>query len=197
MASGEYRLGSNAWPLDMAEKAGALLAVNGDYFGIRNQGVVVRDGVLYRSTPYKDVLVMYRDGTMRTFPRDGLEPADLKDPGVWQAWSFGPMLLSDGQPMTAFDSNVTALNPRTAIGCYEPGHYCFVVVDGRQPGYSVGMTMAQLSRLFFDLGCAVAYNLDGGQSSEMVFDGRLVNKPYRGGRYVSDIVYVARPEAAP
>lgn len=196
LASGGYRPGASAMPTALAESAGALLAVNGDYFGIRNQGVVLRDGVLYRTTPYKDVLVMYRDGSMRTFSNATFDVDALKSSGAWQAWSFGPMLLRDGEAMDAFDSNVPGPNPRTAIGYYEPGHYCIVVVDGRQPGYSDGMSLAQLSRLFRDLGCAVAYNLDGGQSSAMVFDGRVVNRPYRGGRQVSDIVYVSLPEEA-
>jgi exopolysaccharide biosynthesis protein len=192
-AGGSYALGRNDWPLDMAEEAGALLAINGDYYGIRSLGIVVRDGVLYRETLYRDVLVMYRDGTMATFDKSSFDVAALKTSGAWQAWSFGPMLLTAGQPMTVFNSDVPAANPRSAIGYYEPGHYCFVVVDGRQPGYSSGMTLKQLSQFFFDLGCKVAYNFDGGQSSEMVFRGVLVNRPYNGGRHVSDIVYVGVP----
>jgi hypothetical protein len=192
-AGGSFALGRNDWPLDMAAEAGALLAINGDYYGIRSLGIVVRDGVLYRETLYRDVLVMYRDGTMATFEKSGFDLTALKTSGAWQAWSFGPMLLDGGQPMTTFNSDVPVANPRTAIGYYEPGHYCFVVVDGRQPGYSNGMTLKQLSQYFFDLGCKVAYNFDGGQSSEMVFRGTLVNRPYNGGRRVSDIVYVGVP----
>jgi exopolysaccharide biosynthesis protein len=92
--------------------------------------------------------------------------------------------------MSQFNSKVNPENPRTAIGYYEPGHYCFVVVDGRQDGYSDGLTLAELSQLFHDLGCQTAYNLDGGQSSMMVFQDSLVNQPYKGGRNSSDIVYL-------
>ena len=53
------------------------------------------------------------------------------------------------------------------------------------------MTLQQLSQLFYRLGCAAAYNLDGGQSSEMVFLDGFVNQPYKGGRSVSDIVFIA------
>lgn len=101
------------------------------------------------------------------------------------------MLLKDGQPMTSFNSDVNVANPRGAIGYYEPGHYCFVLVDGRQPGYSNGMTTRQLSQLFYDLGCKVAYNLDGGQSAVVTFMDSVANKPYKGGREISDIIYVA------
>ena len=96
--------------------------------------------------------------------------------------------------MTEFNSNVVRANPRTAIGYYEPGHYCFIVVDGRQTGYSEGLSMEDLSQLMYDLGCKVAYNFDGGQTSMMVFDGKVVNKPYKDGRSCSDIVYVGEGE---
>ena len=81
-------------------------------------------------------------------------------------------------------------NPRTAIGYYEPGHYCIIVVDGRQNGYSSGYTNAQMSELFYSMGCKIGYNLDGGQSTVMAWDGKIAHSPYKGGRKVSDIVYI-------
>jgi exopolysaccharide biosynthesis protein len=93
--------------------------------------------------------------------------------------------------MEEFNSSVNPSNPRTAVGYYEPGHYCFVVVDGRQPGYSDGYSTKELSELMFSLGCTVAYNMDGGKSSEMAFNGAFYNKPYHGGRGTSDILYIA------
>jgi exopolysaccharide biosynthesis protein len=65
-----------------------------------------------------------------------------------------------------------------------------VVVDGRQEGYSVGMTLSELSQLFYDLGCNAAYNLDGGAASKMVYLDGFVNQPYNGGRSTGDIVYI-------
>jgi len=101
------------------------------------------------------------------------------------------MLLQDGKPMEKFNSVVTPRNPRAAIGYYEPGHYCFVLVDGRQDGYSRGLSLKELSQLFYELGCKEAYNLDGGQTAVMAFMGQLANRPYNGGRDVSDIIYIA------
>ena len=98
------------------------------------------------------------------------------------------MLLDNGQPMTEFNSDVQRANPRSAIGYFEPGHYCFVQVDGRIES-SRGMTLEELSQLFADLGCTVAYNLDGGQSSGIVWQGQLQSYPYN--RPVSDIIYVS------
>ena len=100
------------------------------------------------------------------------------------------LLDSNGQPMTEFDTDVPSRNPRTVFGYFEPGHYCFIVVDGRDDSYSVGMSMSDLSQLVYDLGCVAAYNLDGGQTSTMYFNGDVVNRPANGGRECSDIIYI-------
>lgn len=189
-AGGGYAHGRTAEVLDMAVENNAILAISGDYYGIRDAGVVIRNGQLYRENLFDDVLVMNNDGSMETFTRDAFDIAPIKANGAWQAWSFGPMLLDGGQPMTTFNSNVTPKNPRAAIGYYEPGHYCFVLVDGRQPGYSIGMNMKELSQLFYDLGCTAAYNLDGGESAIMVFLDEWASQPYHDGRKVSDIIYI-------
>jgi exopolysaccharide biosynthesis protein len=190
-ATGKYGRSLTDTVLDMATINKAIVAMSGDYYGIRDKGVVIRNGVLYRETLYRDVLLMNNDGRMETFTAADFNINTVLKQGAWQSWSFGPMLLTDGKPMTTFNSDVTSLNPRSAVGYYEPGHYCFVLVDGRQPGYSNGMTMKQLSQLFYDLGCKVAYNLDGGQSALLTFKDKVVNSPYNGGRNISDIVYIA------
>ena len=89
--------------------------------------------------------------------------------------------------MTKFNSVVLKRNPRSAIGYYEPGHYCFVEVDGRIPA-SRGMTMEQLSQLFEDLGCRSAYNLDGGQSAGIVWQGSQIS--YHYNRYIADMICI-------
>ncbi len=182
--------------LAIAQNNDAIIAINGDYCSY-NKGPVLRNGVLYRDQNYKDVLVMYDDGTMETFLSDEFDMAAAQSKGAYQIWTFGPMLLNDGQPMTEFNSSLGKRNPRTAIGYYEPGHYCFVVVDGRQSSYSQGITLTDLSQLFYDLGCKAAFNLDGGQTSEMVYMGQFVNQPYNGGRAVSDIIYLADDQTVP
>lgn len=189
-ATGKYGRGLTDTVIAMAARSKAVVAISGDYYGIRDKGVVIRNGMLYRDVPFQDVLILNNDGSMQTFAANGFDINAVVKRGAWQGWSFGPMLLQDGKPMTAFNSNVTAANPRGAIGYYEPGHYCFVLVDGRQPGYSNGMTMKQLSQLFADLGCKVAYNLDGGQSAVLAFQGAIFNRPYQGGREISDIVCI-------
>ena len=113
-----------------------------------------------------------------------------KDP--WQAWEFGPALFdSDGNPKRSFpDSDIAVTNPRSCIGYYEPGHYCFIVVDGRQKA-SRGVTLHELALLMQTLGCKQAYNLDGGASAHFYYNGDVLNQPSGGGRNIADIVYVA------
>lgn len=188
-AKNQYGTGIHAQPVETAQDHGAVFAVSGDYYGARNEGVVIRNGNLYRDSVNSDVCVLYADGTMETYSAAEFNIQDAIARGAWQAWGFGPRLLdANGQAITEFNSAIKGKNPRNALGYYEPGHYCFVTVDGRQTGYSVGMTLSELSQVFSDLGCKAAFNLDGGATAEMIFQGQLVNKPYKGGRQSSDII---------
>lgn len=189
-ANNTYGTGYRQNVSDMAKASNAILAISGDYYGNQQRGLVIRNGKVYRKSLGADVCVLYNDGTMKTFSPDAFSMEDTASKGAYQAWSFGPMLLHNGQPMTDFNTSVAPANPRAAIGYYTPGHYCMVVVDGRQEGYSKGMTMKELSQLFHNLGCTEAYNLDGGQTAQMVFIGKTVNQPYNGGRSVSDIIAI-------
>lgn len=185
-------MGSKEFTDEIAEENGAILAINGDHC-TDNEGTVVRNGQLFRKPKSSfDVFVMNYDGTMQVFSPDEFDVEKIKSEGAYQVWSFGPMLLQDGQPMTQFNATQagTGLNPRTAVGYFEPGHYCFIQVGGRQQGYSEGYTLEQLSQLMYDLGCTVAYNLDGGQSSEIIFMGRMLNRQDAGRRRTPDILYI-------
>ena len=90
------------------------------------------------------------------------------------------------------NEHISGKNPRTVIGYFEPGHYCFLVVDGRQKGYSRGASLFELSEWTSAMGCKAAFNLDGGGSSMMGFRGELISKIYaKSPRNLSDIIYVA------
>lgn len=181
--------------LTHAQTRDAIAAINGDYCVARDEGVVVRNGTVYRTSPFEDILVLCTDGTMKTYAAGTYSGIDFDSDSIWQVWSFGPSLLSaSGEAITRFDSSVSQSNPRSAIGYYEPGHYCIIAVDGRDMGGSEGMTLAELSQLFHDLGCTVAYNLDGGKTSVAVFGDRIINTPYAGGRGCSDIIFVPRED---
>jgi len=193
LARDKFGKGLNEPVKDMAKRHKAVLAVNGDFYSL-NAGPVVRNGKMNPSRDKgRDVLVMKYDGTMQTFTKDEFDLDKSIDEGLYQLWQFGPMLLKDGKPMEDFnttDKIKKDTNPRTAVGYYEPGHYCLVVVDGRQPRYSDGIGLKELSKIFYDLGCKAAFNMDGGESSEMVFNGKTVNTPFENGRDVSDIILI-------
>ena len=165
-----------------AANAGAILAINGDYYGAQERGYVLRNGVLYRASAQSgtDALVIAADGNFRIINEGETSADTLVREGAWQVLTFGPALVKDGQV--------------TAIGQISEGHYLLVVSDGRTKE-STGLSLRQLAELMQSLGAQVAYNLDGGGSSTMVFQGRVVNNPTTNGRSirersVSDIVYI-------
>ena len=185
----------------IAQKNGALFAASGDYYAHSMQALILRNGVSYNDHPATrfQSCVLFRDGTMAFYAPEELDVPALLDAGAWQGWTFGPSLLDDeGRPLHKMPSTyigVNDLNPRCMLGYYEPGHYCLVVVDGRQPSkrYSNGLTLLELSQLASDLGCTKAYNLDGGQSAQFYWQGDIFNHPTGGGRSISDIIYFAAP----
>lgn len=187
-ASGKYK-GQREYVDKIARDNNAVIAINGDYYKTHT-GPVFKNGEEYRDGELEDVLVMFNDGTMQTYTKDEFDMDKLKA-DAWQIWFWGPMLLKDGQPMTEFNlpDTIGGANPRTAVGYFEPGHYVFVVVDGRQTGYSKGMKLPELSQLMYDLGCKAAFNLDGGASTRMAFMGEVIDQP-SGDRMDCDILYI-------
>lgn len=184
---------------DMAQSHNAILAINGDYYGSRDKGYVLRNGQLYRDTAGSDRedLVIWSDGSFG-IAYERLTSADsLLDTQAWQVFSFGPALVKNGYVSVDEDTEVgqaTYSNPRTAIAIVDELHYLMVVSDGRTDR-SAGLTLYQLAHFLQSKGATLAYNLDGGGSSTMYFNGRVVNEPVNHGstvseRSISDIVYI-------
>ncbi|NLD33408.1 MAG: phosphodiester glycosidase family protein [Clostridiales bacterium] len=185
----------------IAARNGAVLAVNGDYYGAHKYGTIIRNGQLIRSTTTtRNMLMVDVNGDMSVrVDRDQDNAPKLGDElvaqGIWQAFEFGPELVRDGQAVTfspKFDvisTRDTRREPRTAMGQIGPLHYIVVVADGRQDGYSIGMTLPELQQVFIDHGAVTAMNLDGGGSTEMWFQGQTINRPFSGRRDISDIIY--------
>ncbi len=197
-ANGTYGKNVKDATSDIAKDADAILAVNGDFYGARNSGYVIRNGVLYRSTSSgAEDLVIYGDGSFGIIDEDDVTAEQLLEDGAVQVLSFGPALVTDGEISVTKNEEVgkaMASNPRTAIGIYEDGHYVFVVSDGRTDE-SEGLSLYELAEFLQELGVETAYNLDGGGSSTMVYQGEVVNNPTTSGnsvkeRSVSDIVYI-------
>lgn len=181
----------------IAVRENALLAISGDMFNAHTHRLVIRNGVSYDEIAYDnwEVCFLYTDGTLEPMTVDAYKK-NGPSKEVWQAWEFGPALLdADGHALEKFpNSKVKPLNPRCAIGYYEPGHYCFVTVDGRQK-HSQGLTLEELSKLMEMLGCRAAFNLDGGGSASLYWNGGIYSKPSNGDRDMSDIVYLIDYEA--
>lgn len=182
-----------------AANTGAILAINGDYYGAQERGYVLRNGVLYRASAQSgtDALVIGADGNFRIITEGETSADTLVREGAWQVLTFGPALINGGQVTVSSSDEVgraMTSNPRTTIGQISEGHYLLVVSDGRTKE-SAGLSLRQLAELMQSLGAQIAYNLDGGGSSTMVFQGRVVNNPTTNGRSirersVSDIVYI-------
>ena len=179
----------------------AILAVNGDYYGANSTGYVIRNGVVYRDTVREDSsngdLAIYKDGSFKIIYEDQISADKLVKDGVVNLLAFGPALVENSEIAVETNEEVgqaMASNPRTAIGIIDENHYIIVVSDGRT-SESKGLSLYQMAEVMKSYGVKTAYNLDGGGSSTLYFNGQVINKPTTGGnkiseRAVSDIVYI-------
>lgn len=184
---------------EIAEGVNAILAINGDYYGAQEKGYVLRNGTLYRSEAEEgqEDLVIYEDGSFEIISEETITAEELLEQGAQELLSFGPALIENGTIAVTEEDEVgkaMASNPRTAIGIIDNLHYVFVVSDGRTEE-SEGLSLLELAEFMDGLGVKTAYNLDGGGSSTMYFNGEVINTPTTNGRSikersVSDIVYI-------
>ncbi|MGN0747810.1 MAG: phosphodiester glycosidase family protein [Aristaeellaceae bacterium] len=180
----------------------AVLAVNADNFRSHGYGVIIREGeCLRQNRSTRQLLAVCRDGAFEAVTDRRGEPAAelarrLTAQGALHTFEFGPLLVEDGEPV-AFPTSFRLIStsphrrePRTAIGMISPLHYMIVVVDGRKPGYSEGVSLQTLQQIFVELGAQTAFNLDGGGSTELWFQGEIINRPSGGGeRSMSDCIW--------
>ncbi len=186
---------------DIANNNGAIFAINGDFYGARENGFVLRNGVLYRTSADRgrEALVINMDGSFKIVRETKSDAEKLAAEGAWQIFTFGPGLVEYGEVVVDSGDEVALAmrsNPRTAIGQIGDLHYVFVVSDGRTEE-SDGLSLKELAQVMQALGAKTAYNMDGGGSSTMYFNGRIVNNPTFDGssiseRKVSDIVFIGK-----
>ncbi len=198
LASNTYGRNITETTSNIASENNAILAINGDYYGARQSGYVIRNGSLYRnSSGNRDSLAIMKNGEFEFVTEGETSAETLLENGALQVFSFGPVLLEDGSISVTENEEVgmaMASNPRTAIGYLGKNHYVFVVSDGRT-SESAGLSLYELASFMKSLGALDAYNLDGGGSSTMVFKGEVINTPTTNGhsseeRAVSDILYI-------
>ncbi|MGT2911581.1 phosphodiester glycosidase family protein [Streptococcus cameli] len=205
LAQNTYGTNVTAKTSETAAANNAILAVNGDYYGANSTGYVIKNGVLYRDTVRDDAengdLAIYADGSFEVIYENEVSAQELVDAGVVNLLAFGPTLVENGEIVVDTNTEVgqaMSSNPRSAIGIIEEEdgslHYIIVVSDGRTDE-SEGLTLYQLAEVLQSYGATTAYNLDGGGSSTLYFNGQIINKPTTNGRNiseraVSDIVYI-------
>ena len=200
-AQNVYGTNVTAKTSETATDNNAILAVNGDYYGANSTGYVIRNGVVYRDTVRENSsngdLAIYKDGSFKIIYEDQISAEQLVKDGVINLLAFGPALVENGEIAVGTNEEVgqaMASNPRTAIGIIDENHYIIVVSDGRTTE-SKGLSLYQMAEVMKSYGVKTAYNLDGGGSSTLYFNGQVINKPTTGGnkiseRAVSDIVYI-------
>ena len=201
LANDTYGLNVTETTSSQASRKNAILAINGDYYGANKSGYVIKNGVVYRDSVRSDSdyddLVIYQDGHFETINESEISADELVNNGVTQLFAFGPTLVNNGEVVVSENDEVAkamSSNPRTAIGIIDDLHYIIVVADGRS-STSTGLSLYQLATVMQDYGCQLAYNLDGGGSSTLYFNGQVINHPTTNGnsfseRAVSDIVYI-------
>ena len=201
LAQNSYGTNVTAKTSVTAAENNAILAVNGDYYGANSSGYVIRNGVVYRDSVREDAsngdLAIYKDGSFKIIYEDQVSADQLVQDGVVNLLAFGPSLVENGEISVSTNAEVgqaMASNPRTAIGIIDENHYIIVVSDGRT-SESKGLSLYQMAEVMKSYGVKTAYNLDGGGSSTLYFNGQVINKPTTGGskiseRAVSDIVYI-------
>lgn len=185
----------------------AVFAVNGDFWAEPNNpwtGIIIRDGKVYKQHLTRDMIAFLPDGGFECYSRqdDDITPDKLLEQGIKNTMSFGPVLLDDLEYGHNVDNHfLWGRNPRTSIGMIDPNHYVFVSCDGRSVK-SRGLTLRHLADIYKEQGCTEAYNLDGGQSTAIVFMGNFLNTHQDdwGGcfhRNMSEVVYVGESEQVP
>ena len=201
LAQNSYGTNVTAKTSVTAAENNAILAVNGDYYGANSSGYVIRNEVVYRDSVREDAsngdLAIYKDGSFKIIYEDQVSADQLVQDGVVKLLAFGPSLVENGEISVDTNTEVgqaMSSNPRTAIGIIDENHYIIIVSDGRT-SESKGLSLYQMAEVMKSYGVKTAYNLDGGGSSTLYFNGQVINKPTTGGskiseRAVSDIVYI-------
>jgi exopolysaccharide biosynthesis protein len=179
----------------MVQRTGAIAGVNGGGFadpnwmgnGFQPIGLVISQGkIFYKDLGGKDstqIVGIDKQGKM-VAGRYTLK--EIQDMGVQEAVTFQPRIIVNGKGLIKSPKDGWGIAPRTAMGQREDGAILFVVIDGRQPGYSIGANLYDVQQIMLQHGAIIAANLDGGSSTVLVKDGKVLNKPSaeHGERYL-------------
>lgn len=172
---------------NIARKAGAVAAINGGGFydpngtgtGRLPYGFILHDGKYLLGEKVDenekvDFIGMTRGGNLIAGMYNKKELSEL---GAVEGLSFGPPLIVNGQKVIKSGDGGWGISPRSAIGQKKDGTVLFLVIDGRQPGYSIGATLVDVQNIMYEQGAYIAANLDGGSSTTLYYNGNVINKP--------------------
>lgn len=180
----------------MVARTGALVGVNGGGFadpnwkgnGFKPIGLVISQGKMYYnglgSNASTQIVGLDKQGKMIA-GKYSIE--ELKALGIQEAVTFQPRIIVNGKGQIRSQKEGWGIAPRTAMGQKEDGTILFVIIDGRQPGYSIGASLYDVQQIMLEHGAVIAANLDGGSSTVLVKKGgEIVNKPSSeyGERYL-------------
>ncbi len=187
--------GSGEKVSSMVERTGAIAGVNGGGFadpnwkgnGFKPIGVVISQGKLYYNGLSGDhstqIVGIDKQGKMLA---GNYTLEELSKLGIQEAVSFQPRIIVNGKGLIKNAAEGWGIAPRTAMGQRADGAILFVVIDGRQPGYSIGANLYDVQQILLKHGAVIAANLDGGSSTVLVKDNTIINKPSSqyGERYL-------------
>lgn len=170
--------------IDMAKRENALVAINGGGFldadglgtGAEVEGIVIKDGKILNNKRYT------RNGGIIGFTKDNklylgrISASEAIELGIRDAVEFGPFLIINGEASKSVGNGGYGLHPRTAIAQRKDGVVLFLVIDGRRIG-CMGADMNDLIEILEKYGAYNAANLDGGNSSALIINNKLINHP--------------------
>ncbi len=178
---------------DMVKNSGAIAGINAGGFydpdgegnGAFPDGITVQKGkIVHNNVGDKavDFIGLDKEGKLII---DQMSASDIEKKGIQEGVTFYPPLVKNGKPAVSGDGG-WGIAPRTGIGQRADGTIIFVVIDGRQPTWSIGATLRDMMNVFLEYDAVEAVNLDGGSSSELIYNGKVMNKLWNvfGERYI-------------
>ncbi len=165
--------------------AGGFYDPNGKGNGAFPDGITVHNGqIIHNNIGNAETHIIGLDSQGKLIVEDLTADQILKK-GIMEAVSFYPDLVKDGKPVVEGNGG-WGISPRSGIGQTADGTIILVTIDGRQPTWSIGATLSQLMDVFVAYHAVTAVNLDGGSSTTLVFQGKVINKvcDIFGERYI-------------
>ena len=177
------------YPADIAKDEGFVLGFSDDFYATRmankaTVGIIIRSGEILSADTYRtrghhlpnlDMMAQFPDGRLQVYGCAELSADELLAMGAVNVFSFGPILLRDGEINDQLYTWYRSVEPRHALGMIAPNHYFLLSVQGRVKA-SKGTMLQRVAEMMKAKGVTDALNLDGGNTMALVFRGRMLNK---------------------